>query len=79
MTEYDDKDKKPAEKFRTPSILNKAEFRKLVLRCGKERTGWLPERVAASFIEDAETMLRMRIMQAVKKHPSVGKTIKEWQ
>jgi hypothetical protein len=78
MAEYDEADKKP-EKFHTPSLLNKSECRKLALRCGKERTGWLPERVAAIFIEDAETMLRMRIMQAVKKHPSVGKTIKEWQ
>ncbi len=63
----------------TPSLLNRSEVRKLALRCGELRTGWLPERVAAIFIADAEAKLRSLVMRAVASHPSVGKTIKDFQ
>lgn len=75
MAEYDEA---PAEKFHTPSLLNKSEIRKLALRCGTMRTGWLPKRVSKEFIDDVETKVRMLVMQAVKRHRSVGKTIKDF-
>jgi len=75
MSEYDEK---PAEKFHTASLLNKSEVRKLALRCGAGRTGWLPNRVSKEFIEDVETKVRMLVMRAVKNHRSVGKTIKDF-
>jgi hypothetical protein len=63
----------------TSSLLNKSECRKLALRCGETRTGWLPTRVSAEFIDDVESKVRLLIMNAVKKHRSVGKTIKDFQ
>lgn len=77
MAEYDN-DNKPAEKFHTPSLLNKSECRKLALRCGDMRKGWMPTRVSAEFIEDVESKVRTLIMNAVKNHRSVGKTIKDF-
>lgn len=77
MAEHDNK-KPAAEKFHTPSLLNRSECRKLALRCGELRRGWLPERVAAKFIDDAEAKLRLLIQTAVKNHRSVGKTIKDF-
>jgi hypothetical protein len=77
MAEYDDKDK-PVERFHTPSLINKSEVRKLALRCGDKRLGWLPTRVSAEFIEDVESKVRSLIMKAVANHRSVGKTIKDF-
>lgn len=78
MAEYDEKDKPEPEKFHTPSLLNKSECRKLALRCGDMRTGWLPTRVGQEFLDDVECKVRTLIMQAVAKHRSVGKTIKDF-
>ena len=75
-TEYDG----PETEVRThtPSLLNKSEIRKLALRCGERRLGWLPTRVSAGFIDDVETKIRMLVMKAVERHRSVGKTIKDF-
>lgn len=62
----------------TPSLLNKSECRKLALRCGERRLGWLPTRVSAEFIDVLEIKVRMLIMKAVQNHRSVGKTIKDF-
>ena len=77
MTEYDDKDRKPEPKFHTPSVLNRSECRKMALRYGKQRLGWLPTRVSAEFLDDLETKVAMFIRKAVASHRSVGKTIKD--
>ncbi len=75
-TEYDGPEK--VEKFHTPSVLNKSECRKLALRYGAQRLGWLPTRVAGEFLADLETKVQMLIRQAVANHRSVGKTIKDF-
>jgi hypothetical protein len=74
-TEYDGPVKK--EKFVTPSVLNKSECRKVALRYGKLRTGWLPTRVSGEFLDDLETKVLEFIRKAVASHRSVGKTIKD--
>ena len=75
-TEYDGPVK--VEKFHTPSVLCKSECRKVALRYGKKRLGWLPTRVSAEFLDDLETKVLMLIRKAVENHRSVGKTIKDF-
>lgn len=72
-TEYD-----KGKRASIPCLLNKSEVRKLALRSGEKRLGWLPTRVSAGFIDDVETKIRMLIMKAVQNHRSVGKTIKDF-
>lgn len=60
------------------SIINRAAVKRMALRRGADRAGWLPTRVAAKFIDDAEMHLMNRISAAVKKHRSVGKTITDF-
>ncbi len=60
------------------SLLNKAQCKKFALRWAKEcRMGWNPERVSKQFIDDLEIKVRLAIQSAVKRHPTVGKTIKD--
>ena len=60
------------------SLLNKAQCKKFALRWAKEsRTGWNPERVSKQFIDDLEARVRLAIQSAIKRHPTVGKTIKD--
>ena len=75
-TEYDGPEK--VVRTSTPSLLNKSEIRKLALRCGEKRLGWLPTRVSAEFMDDVETRVRILVMKAVERHRSVGKTIKDF-
>ena len=74
-TEYDGPE--VVEKFYTPSVLNKSECKKVALRYGKLRTGWLPTRVSGEFLDDLETKVLEFIRKAVASHRSVGKTIKD--
>jgi hypothetical protein len=61
------------------SLLNKAQCKKFALRWAKEsRTGWKPDRVSKQFIDDIETKVRLLIQSAIKRHPTVGKTIKDF-
>ena len=61
------------------SLLNKAQCKKFALRWAKEcRTGWKPERVSKQFIDDLETKVRLLIQSSIKRHPTVGKTIKDF-
>ncbi len=75
-TEYDGVEK--PEKFHMPSVLNKSECRKLALRYGLQRLGWLPTRVAGEWFDDLETKVQMLIRKSVENHRSVGKTIKDF-
>lgn len=75
-TEYDGPETEA--RTHTPSLLNRSEIRKLALRSGGRRLGWLPTRVSAAFIDDVETKVRMLVMAAVKNHCSIGKTIKDF-
>jgi len=75
-TEYDGVEK--VEKFHTPSVLNRSECRKMALRYGAKRLGWLPTRVSGEFLDDLETKVAMLIRKAVENHRSVGKTIKDF-
>ena len=60
------------------SLINKAQCKKFALRWAKEsRMGWKPERVSKQFIDDLETKVRLVIQSAIKRHPTVGKTIKD--
>ena len=60
------------------SLINKAQCKKFALKWAKEsRTGWKPERVSQQFIDDLDTRVRLLIQSAIKRHPSVGKTIKD--
>ncbi len=60
------------------SLINRAQCKKFALRWAQEnRRGWQPERVSKQFLDDLDTKIRMAIQSAIKRHPSVGKTIKD--
>ncbi len=60
------------------SLINRAQCKKFALRWAQEnRRGWEPERVSKQFLDDLDTKIRMTIQSAIKRHPSVGKTIKD--
>ncbi|MCK5617064.1 hypothetical protein KAR91_85165 [Candidatus Pacearchaeota archaeon] len=62
------------------SYINKKACRDLALRWGRDnRKGWMPERVSDKhFLDELNTKVRMMIIQAVRSHRSVGKTIKDF-
>ena len=61
------------------SLINKAQCKKFALRWAKEcRTGWKPDRVSKQFIDDIEIKVRLMIQSAIKRHPTIGKTIKDF-
>jgi len=61
------------------SLINRSECRKLALRwCESNRLGWNANRVSASFLDDVEVKLRLLVINAVDRHCSVGKTIKDF-
>ncbi len=42
-----------------------------------DRKGWAPERVSKQFLDDLDTKIHVVIQSAIKRYPSVGKTIKD--
>ncbi|MHC4890747.1 MAG: hypothetical protein ACYTEO_14935 [Planctomycetota bacterium] len=58
-------------------LINRKHCKKTALRmCQDMRLGWKADRVSKQFLDDINTKVRLMIQSAVKKHPSVGKTIK---
>jgi hypothetical protein len=61
------------------SLLNKKACRKFALRWAQaNRPGWEPERVARSYLEEAEAFFRLSLQRSITRHRSVGKTIKDF-
>lgn len=59
-------------------FINRAQCRKFALRWAKEnRRGWDPNRVSKQFLDDLDTKVRLMIQGAIKRHRSVGTTIKD--
>ena len=59
-------------------FINRAQCRKFALRWAKEnRRGWEPNRVSKQFLDDLDTKVRLTIQAAIKRHRSVGTTIKD--
>ena len=60
------------------SLINRAQCKKFTLRWAQEnRKGWAPERVGKQFLDDLDTKVRIVIQSAIRRHPSIGKTIKD--
>lgn len=60
------------------SLINRVHCRGFALRWAKEnRRGWAPERVSKQFLDDLDTKVRIVVQSAIKRHPSIGKTIKD--
>jgi predicted AAA+ superfamily ATPase len=59
-------------------LINRAQCKKFALRWAQEnRKGWSANRVSKQFLDDLETKVRITIQSAIKRHPSVGQTIKD--
>jgi hypothetical protein len=60
------------------SLINRTECRKFALRWARDhRKGWTTNRVSKQFLDDLEAKVRIMIQSAIKRHPSVGQTIKD--
>lgn len=61
------------------SLLNKSNCRKFVIRWATaNRRGWLPKRVAKSYLEEAEAAFRLSLQKSIAMHPTIGKTVKDY-
>jgi len=59
------------------SLLNrKAVRRYALLRAAEMRKGWTPTQVRKEFIDDLETLLKLKIDKVIHAHPSVGKSLR---
>jgi len=59
-------------------FINRAQCRKFALIWAKEnRRGWDPNRVSKQFLDDLDAKVRLTIQKAIKRHRSVGTTIKD--
>jgi hypothetical protein len=62
------------------SIINRSELKKYILKMTDAlRPGWDCQRVSASAMNDIEAFMMNRVRDAVRKHPTVGKTFKDFQ
>jgi len=65
---------------RTPSLINRAQIRKLALDTAARRFEGIPgykfDRVAESFLDGVESDLRARVETHVRRHPTLGQTIR---
>ena len=60
------------------SLINRAQCKKFALRWAQEnRKGWATNRVSKQFLDDLDAKVRLMIQSAIKRHPSVGQTIKD--
>lgn len=58
-------------------LINRKHCKEAALRMRRDlRLGWETNQVSKQFLDDLDAKVRNLIMSAVKKHPSVGKTIK---
>jgi hypothetical protein len=58
-----------------PSLLNKKATRDYILKkCDKTRLGWDCKRVSKSALDEIEAFMRVKLDEAIHRHPTVGKT-----
>jgi len=61
------------------NLINRAQCKKFALRWAQEnRKGWETNRVSKQFLDDLDTKVRIMIQSSIKRHPSVGQTIKDF-
>jgi len=59
------------------SLLNRKAVRRYALmRAAEMRKGWRPTRVRKKFLDDIETLMKLKIDKAIHSHPSVGKSLR---
>jgi hypothetical protein len=60
------------------SLLNRKAVRRYALmRAAEMRKGWSPTRVRKEFLDDIETLMKLKIIdKAIHSHPSVGKSLR---
>ena len=64
-------------KVRKESVLNEACFKRFVLgKVAALRPAWKPDRIAKSYVEKWEALLRSQVTAELLSLPSKGKTIK---
>ena len=57
------------------SLLNKKQIKEYILKkCGEDRPGWSCERISQKAINQIEIFLKRKIIESVKRHPTIGKT-----
>lgn len=62
------------------SVINRAELKRYVLHMAELlRPGWDCQRVSASALDEFEAMFKNSVRNAVRMHPTRGKTFKEVQ
>ena len=59
------------------SVINRSECKKLVLKYAKERSDKFT-RVSSEYLNDLEIAVMLAIRRTVQTHPSIGKTIKQF-
>jgi hypothetical protein len=60
------------------NLINRAQCKKFALRWAQEhRRGWSANRVSKQFLDDLDAKVRIVIQSAIKRHPSIGRTIKD--
>ena len=59
-------------------LINDKHCKEFALRWTRDtRRGWGANRVSKQFLDDLDTKVRLLIQGAIKRHPSVGKTIRD--
>jgi hypothetical protein len=62
------------------SLLNKKLTKQYILnKVSQNRPGWACTRVSAKALHQIDAFLRIKIEEAVKRHPTLGKTFVEFQ
>jgi len=57
------------------SLINRAAVKKYILkRCESHRTGWDCSRVSKQALDEIDAFIRMKLIDSVHIHPSIGKT-----
>ena len=61
------------------SLLNMKATKDFILKkCDTERKGWDCTRVSKKALNEIEAFIRMKIEQSVNRHPTVGKTFRDF-
>jgi len=69
-----------AKQAKKTSIINRAELKRYILSMTEAlRPGWNCKRVSATVLDDIEGFMMSRIREAIRRHPTVGKTFKDFQ
>lgn len=62
-----------------PSLINRSQVKKYIkAQVEANRKGWNCTIVSAAALDQIDAFIRMKIKESVHRHPSVGKTFKDF-